>query len=157
MGEISLGRWGDVGIAPYEIPPALRATDRGIIPPSAPYGAATSLFKGGLKTPPPFGHLRWGLPWAAGRCGHRPLRIPLPCRASLTEPSPLSLRDISPRGGESPFSRGTRDSSALRAPPLGEEALLLNTGHIECLCQLVGLCHGAFCRAGVGAAAAVHA
>lgn len=32
------GEWGDVGIAPYEIPPALRAT---------------SLFKGGLKTPPP--------------------------------------------------------------------------------------------------------
>ena len=38
-----------------------------------------------------------------------------------------------------------------------EESLLLNTGHIERLCQLVGLCHGAFCRTGVGAAAAVHA
>ena len=34
LGEISLGRRGDVGIAPYEIPPALRAT---------------SLFKGGLR------------------------------------------------------------------------------------------------------------
>ena len=59
-----------------------------MIPPSAPHGASTFLFKGGLKIPPP-------------------------CRAPLTEPSPLSLRDISPPRGESPFSRGTSDFSAL--------------------------------------------
>ncbi len=60
--------WGDVGGDPYGIPPALRAT---------------SLFKGGLKTPPPW-------------------------RAPLTEPSPLSLRDISPHCGESPLGEEAR-------------------------------------------------
>ena len=49
-----------------------------------------------------------GAMWAS------PPTIPLsPAVTSLTEPSPLSLRDISPHCGESPFSRGTRDSSAL--------------------------------------------
>ena len=55
----------------------------------------------------------WFWKWG-GDVGGEPYGIPLsPAVTSLTEPSPLSLRDISPHCGESPFSRGTRDSSAL--------------------------------------------
>ena len=58
LGEISLGRRGDVGIAPYEIPLPCRAS---------PFS------RGDERLPSP---LRWDFPWTAGRCGHRPLRDP---------------------------------------------------------------------------------
>ncbi len=67
----------------------------------------------------------------------KPYEIPLPCRASLTEPSPLSLRDISPHCGESPFSRGTRDSSAASFSPYN------NSGRISAAVVFYAMCRAA--------------